>query len=132
MYIMVVIDAFSRFIVTIIIQGKKSSTLRATIEEWCGLGYISELFMIDNGKEFQNSEFNKLLRPFGIEHNVAGIEDHRSNERVRRVIIAIREGLQKMRDAKLKDKIAYINKTCNNTYHVSINRTPLDDLENTK
>ncbi|KAI5177603.1 hypothetical protein PAEPH01_2493, partial [Pancytospora epiphaga] len=40
----------------------------------------------DNGKEFCSGEFREMCEDKGIKHNKVGVESHRSNGRVERVI----------------------------------------------
>lgn len=117
-YIMVGIDYFTRYIVTKILKEKTAGSICDTVKEWCVLGYIPETFIVDNTKQFINSEFREMYRSLEIEHHVAGIEDHRANERVERVIRTIRDGMFKLCDMSIEKKIPLITKTHNTTYHL--------------
>lgn len=76
-YIIIAIDYLGRFIVAQVIQNEITNTVKKSIEEWSALRYIPETLITDNGKEFQNTEFEKMLSSLEIEHRVMGIEDHR-------------------------------------------------------
>ncbi|KRH92803.1 putative transposable element, partial [Pseudoloma neurophilia] len=43
-----------------------------------------------------NEDFRRMCQSLGIEHHVVGIEAHRSNGRVERVIRTIRDGIMKL------------------------------------
>ena len=64
-----------------------------------------------------------------IEHTKVGIESHKSNGRVERVIGTIREGIIKPDGFTLEEKIAIIVKQYNKTYHSAIRCTPKEALK---
>lgn len=85
-YILVAIDYFTRFIVSKTLENKSAETVCNVIKEWYGQGYIPETLISDNGKEFMNEFFKKMCRSLEIRLHVVGIEYHRSNGRIERVI----------------------------------------------
>ncbi|KRH93832.1 LTR Retrotransposon, partial [Pseudoloma neurophilia] len=132
-YILVGIDYFSRFIVTKSIKDKSAKTVCDVIKEWIGLGYIPETLISDNGREFMNEEFKSMCQSMGIEHHLVGIEAHRSNGRVERVVRTIRDAAVKLgHEMPIEDKIEMITEKYNRTYHIGIKSTPLEALTETK
>ncbi|KAI5170493.1 hypothetical protein PAEPH01_1479 [Pancytospora epiphaga] len=62
----------------------------------------------------------------GIRHNTVGVESHRSNGRVERVIGSIREVLMKNDKETLNERVKRIIETYNNTYQTAIKCTPVE------
>lgn len=80
-----------------------------------------------------NEDFRKMCRSLEIEHHVVGIEDHRSNGRVDRVIRTIRDGVVKLGgDMSLKRKIEVITEKYNRMYHVGIKCFPLEAIKESR
>ncbi|KAI5152045.1 hypothetical protein ENBRE01_2525, partial [Enteropsectra breve] len=67
-----------------------------------------------------------------IVHRMVSVESHRSNGRVERVIGTIREGLAKLKDGGLEERIKKITETYNTAYHVAIKCTPLEAVADIK
>lgn len=61
---------------------------------------------------------------YRIEHRLVGVESHRSNGRVERVIRTLRESLLKAGEGLLKDKLENVIIKYNHTYHSAIKCTP--------
>lgn len=94
-YVVTAIDYFTRFICAEVLGNKKAETVIGIIKNWCKDGYIPEKIISDNGKEFVNDKFRIFANQMGIEHIKVGVESHRSNGRIERVIGTIREGIRK-------------------------------------
>lgn len=103
-YLLICIDYFTRFINIEILENKDSESVIDVIKSWCNDGYISENLMSDNGREFNNPRFKLFCREIGIKHYLVGIEDHKANGRVERVIRTIRDGIFKLGDIEFKSK----------------------------
>ncbi|KAF7686091.1 hypothetical protein CDIK_3158 [Cucumispora dikerogammari] len=103
-YIITAVDYFSRYVCCEIIENKKSSTIIGIFKNWCRDGFIPETLVSDNGKEFVRKEFKEFCISMGIKHDKVGIEFHRANDRVERVIGTIRESIEKFKEMKLEEK----------------------------
>ncbi|KAM0677901.1 hypothetical protein BDAP_001580 [Binucleata daphniae] len=66
----------------------------------------------------------------GIEHIRVGVEAHRSNGRIERVIGTVREASQKNKNGSIIERIGSIVNKHNNTYHIAINSTPAESYDN--
>ncbi|KAM0686624.1 hypothetical protein COBT_002152 [Conglomerata obtusa] len=67
---------------------------------------------------------------FGIIHNKVGVEAHRSNGRVERVLSSIREANVKSQISNFNDRLLDIVEKYNHTYHSSIKCTPKEAFTN--
>ena len=65
----------------------------------------------------------------GIKHSPVGVEAHRSNGRVERVIRTIRELLGKSNHGELEKNLTNVVHRYNNTYHRSIECTTKEAFE---
>jgi transposase InsO family protein len=129
-YVLVAIDYFTRGIKAAVLESKATRGVVETIKAWIGEGFRMEELISDNGKEFCSREFGEMCVDFGIKHRKVGVESHRSNGRVERVIGTIREALVKDTEGELGDRIERIVGTYNNTYHGAIGCTPVEAWEN--
>ena len=129
-YLLVGIDYFTRFVATRLIDRKDMHSVTKAMSAWFSEGHIPETLISDNGKEFVNSEMENMCKKYGIEHVKVGVESHRSNERVERIIGTLREYYIKNKEEKLEIKIKEITKAYNNTYHSTIGCTPKEALSN--
>lgn len=94
-------------------------------------GGIIEEVITDNGKEFCNREFEELCRKYKVKHTKVGMESHRSNGRVERVIGTIRKALMKDTEGTLTERTARIADAYNNTYQTAIGCTPMEACADT-
>lgn len=63
---------------------------------------------------------------------MVGIEAHKSNRRVEKVVRTIRDGVRKLGDAmNLEEKIPVITEKYNRTYHIGIKCSSKEALEET-
>ena len=61
-----------------------------------------------------------------IEHRKVGVESHRSNGRVERIIRTLREGMLKSKEVEFKDKVYEAIETYNLSFHVGLGCTPIE------
>ena len=127
-YGLIAIDYFSRAVWAEIIKSKEAKEITKRITEWCSDGSIPEELITDNGREFNNREFDLLCKNLGIIHTKVGVESHRSNGRVERVIRTIREGLAKDKEGTISERMKRIIAAYNDTYHAGIKCTPREAL----
>jgi hypothetical protein len=126
-YILTGIDYFTRFCRAEVIEEKKSEEVLKILRKWFGVRQPEQL-ITDNGKEFCSISFEKFCAERNILHRKIGVESHRSNGRVERVIRTIREGLYKVKEGSLEERLKRIICGYNDTYHSGIKCTPGEAL----
>ncbi|KAM0680297.1 hypothetical protein COBT_004158, partial [Conglomerata obtusa] len=82
---------FTRSIEASIIENKSGKQIVCHLKKWFENGFIPFEVITDNEKEFLDENFKDMCVKFGIIHNKIGVEAHRSNGRVKRVLSSIRE-----------------------------------------
>jgi len=123
-YVLVGIDYFTRWAQAQVIESKETETVIEVVRKWmAGREKPGEL-ITDNGKEFVSRKFEEMCTEKGVAHRKVSVESHRSNGRVERLIGTIREGLVKLKNGSLKEKIARIIGEYNKTYHTALRCTP--------
>lgn len=103
-YLLIDIDFFTRILSAEIVYDKRGITIASVLKSWFNEGYIPEVIISDNGKEFVNKDVQDLLNLLGIKHLKIGVEDYRSNVRVERVIGTFREYMRKINDNNIESK----------------------------
>lgn len=96
LYVLILIDYFSRMIWTKILINKSAEETKKVMEDRMKERNRPVEMAIDNGKEFCNKEFKKMCWDFGIEHQLVGVEAHRSNGRIKRAIRSIKDMMKKI------------------------------------
>jgi hypothetical protein len=125
-YVLIAIDYFSRMIWTRILPKKSAEEVKNVIKEWLNEGTRPIQLITDNGKEFSNEKFKRLCWDYGVEHRLVGIEAHKSNGRVERVIRTLREGLLKVGEGNLSERLETVVRKYNSTYHSAIKCAPVE------
>lgn len=122
--IIIAIDYFSRLIKMRKIEDRKTDTILKTLDKILKeFGHV-ELLVTDNAKEFCSKGFEEWCNQKEIIHYKVGIESHRSNGRVERVIGSVREGLMKCELEDIDIKLKKVEEMYNKTFHVGIKSTP--------
>lgn len=67
-YILTVIDIFSKYAWALAIKTKSSKDVTQAMQSIFTLGHIPKKIHSDNGKEFYNSEFQRLMKRYNIHH----------------------------------------------------------------
>jgi hypothetical protein len=125
-YIVVAIDYFTRMIWTGVIERKSGKEIVGVMKRWMSGGSIPSSVISDNGREFCNSEFSRMCIDYGILHRKVGVESHKSNGRVERVIGSLKEGLRKSNERIFEEKVRQVTLGYNETYHCGIGCTPVE------
>ncbi|KAI5168335.1 hypothetical protein PAEPH01_0048 [Pancytospora epiphaga] len=125
-YILIETDYFTRMAVEKVLGNKTVKGVVETIGKWIDEGGAIEEIITDNGKEFTSVEFRKMCSDKGIRHNTVGVELHRSNGRVERIIGSLREALMKDDKGTLDERVKRIIEAYNNTYQTVIGCTPVE------
>lgn len=129
-YVLIGIDYFTRFVCTSVVSNKNSEGIVCAMEEWFLNGIFPEKVITDNGLEFSNQNLYNLMQKYGINHEKIGVESHRSNGRVERVIGTFRDYIAKCEDENFEEFIKEFTDIYNNTFHISIKKTPTEAMNN--
>ena len=124
-FLLVAIDVFSRLAFVVPIKNKTSSTIIENISE---IFDVTGPTMInsDNGSEWINRDFKKLLRESGITINYVEVGDHHKMGIVDRFVRTLREKINKY--CTMYNTTKYINVLpqiihgYNNTYHLVLKK----------
>jgi transposase InsO family protein len=124
-YLMGIVDVFSRKALVVPLQSKSETA--------SSLGFILKnhkpiLIQTDNGTEFLNKKFQKLLKSHSIRHTTVAVGDHRRqgiverfNRTIERLIAKYQESRRTNRYIEVLDDLVF---NYNNTYHRIIRDTP--------
>lgn len=96
-FIVVAIDYFTRRAWARVLKSKHAIGVVDFIRDLCSQGKKPEKIITDSGKEFCNDQMRDLCRTLDIEHRKVGVESHRSNGRVERIIRTLRDSILKAR-----------------------------------
>ena len=126
-YLLVAVDVFSRLAFVVPMKNKSSSTIVECMTEILD---TTEPAMInsDNGSEWINNDFKKLLRYRGIAINYVNVGDHHKLGIVDRFVRTLREKINKY--MAMYNTTKYINilpqiiHGYNSSYHSGIKRAP--------
>ena len=88
------IDYFSRFLFSKVIESKETSKIREFIKLLSDKLKIKKL-VSDSGKKFDNHEMKKLCRELEIDHELNTPFYHKSNGRIERANRTIRNSTKK-------------------------------------
>jgi len=123
--VLVAIDYFSRSIWAKVLGKRTGGEVVEAVKE----GARPVEIITDNGSEFDNKIFKKMCWDNGIEHRLVGVEAHRSNGRVERVIRTLREGLVKNKEGEFEERLKNVVGKYNWTYHSAIRCSPREAWE---
>ena len=127
-FLLVVVDVFSRLAFVVPMKNKASHTIVESMNEIIDL---TEPTMInsDNGSEWINRDFKKLLRERGITINYVEVGDHHKMGIVDRFVRTLREKINKYcamyNTTKYITILPQIIHGYNNTYHSGIKKIPI-------
>ena len=130
-YVVVAIDYFTRRLWGRIIKSKSADEIVQFFKDLCTRGMKPEGIVTDNAKEFQNDQMRELCSLMDIEHRKIGIESHKSNGRVERIIRTVRESILKSNKKTFEEKVGEAIEKYNNSFHVGINCTPIEATNDT-
>ena len=125
-YVLVILDAFTRFAWTFPLRSLRSEEVATNLREFFRTN-MCEIFRTDGGSEYKK-EVKTLLRELGIVHSVS--KDVTKAPMAERFIKTIKTKLLKIsyHDASYRwlEDLPIVTKTYNNSYHSSIKMTPLE------
>lgn len=125
-YVLMAIDYFTRLIWARTLADKSQKSVIDTLKAWFNAGSRPKELVVDNCREFNNTELRKLLWEYRVEMRIAGVEDHRSNRRIERAIRTMREGLLKCVNGDFEDRVEEVTRKYNDTYHAAIMCRPVE------
>ena len=126
-YLLVAVDVFSRLAFAVPMKNKSSSTIVQCVKDILD---TTEPTMInsDNGSEWINKDFKKLLRDRGITINYVDVGDHHKLGIVDRFVRTLREKINKYltmyNTTKYINVLPQIIHGYNSSYHSGIKRAP--------
>ncbi|KAI5177776.1 hypothetical protein PAEPH01_2506, partial [Pancytospora epiphaga] len=103
-YISVGVDYYTRIVKAGVLGDIRTNSVVKVVSEWLDKWKCIKELITDNGKEFCSEKFREMCENKGIKHDKVGVESHRSNGRVKRVIGTIKEGMIKCEENNLKKK----------------------------
>ena len=108
-----------------------SSTSSATIENvrttFAQLG-IPQTVVTDNGSSFVSAEFKQFLTKNGIRHITSAPYHPSSNGLAERAVQTVKQGLKKLREGSIKDKVARFLFVYRNTPQSTTGNSPAELL----
>lgn len=128
-FIVVAIDYFTRRVWARVLKSKQAMGIVNFIKDLCAQGKKTEEIITDNGREFCNEQMRELCRTLNIEHRKVGVESHRSNGRVERIIRTLRDSILKSKEVEFADKVYEAIETYNLSFHVGIDCTPIEAVK---
>ena len=91
--IVVAVDYFTRRLWGKVLDNKQAVGIAWILRELFTQGKKPEEVVTDNGREFCNVEMRELCRQLNINHQKVGIESHKNNGRIGKIIRTLREDI---------------------------------------
>lgn len=131
-YILVLIDAFTRFIYVKAVRNTKSSTSIKVMREYMGIFGVPRRIISDRGTSFTSDSFKSFTTEKGIIHVLNAVATPRANgqvERYNRVIVdSLTAKCVGTSESKWEEHLPDVQWGINNTFNKGINRTPAEAL----
>ena len=128
-FLLACIDVFSRLAYVVPLKNKESRTVNDAIDEIIELTSPIKL-QCDNGKEFDNHSFKKMMNERGIDIQFIDVGDHKRLGIVDRFVRTLREKINKyltmFNTTKYIDVLPKIISNYNSSYHSGIKKVPND------
>ena len=134
-YLLVAIDVYSRIAFVVAIKNKTTSTINNAVVEILDRTEPNTI-TTDQGSEFINSDFKKLLASRGIDIIYVDVGNHHGLGLVDRFVRTLREKINKYMEmhntTTYIDVLQTIVKNYNLAYHSGIKKAPIDVKEDDK
>ena len=128
-FLLACIDVFSRLAYIVPMKNKESRTVNDAIEEIIELTSPIKI-QCDNGKEFDNHSFKKMMKERGIDIQFIDVGDHKRLGIIDRFVRTLREKINKymtmFNTTKYIDVLPKIISNYNSYYHSGIKKVPND------
>lgn len=132
MHILVLIDAYTRYLYLKPVKNTKSHTSIRVLKEYFGIFGVPRRLISDRGTSFTSTLFEKFMQDKGIKHVLNAVATPRANgqvERYNKVIIdALTAKSVGTADNKWDDHLPDVQWGINNTFNKGINHTPAEAL----
>lgn len=132
MFILVMIDAFTRYIYLKPVRNTKTSTSIKVLREYFGIFGAPRRLISDRGTSFTSHGFKDFINEKGIKHILNAVATPRANGQVERYNKIIVESLTAKNignpENKWDDHLPDVQWGLNNTFNKGINRTPAEAL----
>ena len=128
-FLLACIDVFSRLAYVVPLKNKESRTVNDAIDEIVELTSPITI-QCDNGKEFNNHSFKKMMKERGIDIQFIDVGDHKKLGIIDRYVRTLREKINKymtmFNTTKYIDVLPKIISNYNSSYHSGIKKVPND------
>lgn len=132
MHILVLIDAFTRYIYLKPVRNTKSSTSIKVLREYFSIFGTPRRIISDRGTSFTSDSFKEFISQKGIKHVLNAVATPRANGQVERYNKVIVDSLTTKcvgsADNKWDDHLPEIQWGINNTFNKGIDKTPAEVL----
>lgn len=132
MYILALIDAFTRYIYLKPVRNTKTTTSIKVFQEYFGLFGVPRRVITDRGTSFTSESFNKFIVEKNIKHVLNAVSTPRANGQVERynrtLIDALTTKCVGSLETKWDEHLPDVQWGMNNTINKGINRTPSEAL----
>lgn len=132
MYILVTIDAFTRYIYLKPVRNTKSNTTVKVLQEYFSIFGVPRRLISDRGTSFTSEHFKRFVIEKGIKHILNAVATPRANGQVERYNKVIVDSLTAKCvgtiDSKWDDHLPDVQWGINNTFNKGINKTPAEAL----
>lgn len=131
-YILVIIDAYTKFIVLKAVKNTKSNTSIAVLRDYFGTFGLPTRLISDRGTSFTSAKFKKFMLELGVRHIQNAVASPRANGQVERYNRTILDSLAAQnhgQDEKLwDDRLLQIQWGLNNTINKGTGKSPSEVL----
>lgn len=132
MYILVIIDALTRYIYLKPVRNTRTQTTIRVLQEYFGIFGIPRRIISDRGTSFTSDHFKTFMTEKGIKHVLNAVATPRANGQVERynkiVVDALTAKTIGTAENKWDDHLPEVQWGINNTFNKGINRSPAEAL----
>lgn len=131
-HILVIIDAYSKFIVLKAVRNTKSKTSISVLQEYYGIFGLPNRLISDRGSSFTSAKFKSFMNDIGVKHILNAVASPRANGQVERYNRTILDSLAAQNhgnDERLWDeKLLQVQWGLNNTVNKGTGKSPSEIL----
>lgn len=131
-YVLLIIDAFTKFIVLKAVKNTKSSSSIAVFRDYFALFGVPHRLITDRGTSFTSSNFKAFMSEKGVRHVLNAVATPRANgqiERYNRTVLDSSTTMIHGKDEKNWDEhLSHVQWGLNNTLNKSTGKTPAELL----
>lgn len=131
-YILVIIDAYSKFIVLKAVKNTKSNTSIAVLRDYFGTFGVPTRLISDRGTSFTSIKFKGLMSEVGTKHILNAVASPRANGQVERYNRTILDSLAAQNHGKDErlwdDRLLQVQWGLNNTINKGTGKSPAEIL----